>query len=100
METTTFNPVEMSRGVSEFGFMVVASSCFLITSVTTMFLYIRWLMRIINNIIETQQQSLKELLQSSKEQHLQHEEQIERQKDQGRTLDEIRSIVVILAKNS
>ena len=77
MEQSIINPAEMSRGVSEFGFMVVASSCFLITSVTTMFLYIRWLMRIINNIIETQQQSLRELLQSSKE--------------QGKVLDEVRS---------
>jgi len=86
METATFNPVEMSRGVSEFGFMVVASSCFLISAVTTTFLYIRWLMRIINNIIETHQQSLKELLQSSKEQG-------ERQKEQGRILEETWSVV-------
>jgi len=99
METTTFNPVEISRGVSEYGFMVVASSCFLITSVTTMILYIRWLMRIINNIIETQQQSLKELLQSLKEVLQSSKEQTERQREQGKVLDEVRSTLQRLANS-
>jgi len=89
MDTTTLNPVEMSRGISEFGFMTVASACFLLTSLIIQFLFIRWLMRIINDIIGTQQLSLKELLQSSKEQDERQKEQVERQKEQGRTLEEI-----------
>ena len=95
---TTINPVEMSRGISEFGFMAVASACFLLTSLTIMFLFIRWLMRIINDIIGTQHLSIKELLQSNKEQVERQKEQGERQKEQGRILEEVRSIIKILAK--
>jgi len=47
-------------------------------------------MKIIDNAVGTQTQSLKDLLQSSKEQNRAHEEQAERQKEQGKTLDEIR----------
>ena len=93
MEQSIINPVEMGRGISEFGFMSVASACFLLTSISVMFLFIRWLMQIFNHVVETQTQSIKELLQSNKE-------QVERQKEQGNTLDEIRSNVEILVKAS
>jgi K+ transporter len=86
MNTTTFDPVEMSRGISEYGFMVVASACFLFTSVTIMFLFFRWHTRILNSIIDTQQQSLKEILQSLREHNYQHIEQ-------SRILEEIREKV-------
>ena len=93
MEAVTFDPVEMSRGISEYGFMIVASACFLLTSVTIMFLFFRWHTRILNSIIDTQQQSLKEILQSLKELMQSSREQSERQKEQGRKLEEIKRIV-------
>ena len=86
METVTLDPVEMSRGISEYGFMIVASACFLFTSVTIMFLFFRWHTKILNSIIDTQQQSLKEILQSVKEHNYLHIEQ-------SRILEEIRSKV-------
>jgi len=86
METVTFDPVEMSRGISEYGFMIVASACFLFTSVTIMFLFFRWHTKILNSIIDTQQQSLKEILQSLKEHNYLHIEL-------SRILEEIRSRV-------
>ena len=87
MEQSMMNPVEMSRGISEYGFMIVASGCFLFTSVTIMFLFFRWHTRILNSIIDTQQQSLKEILQSIKEHNQLHIEE-------SRILQEIRSKLV------
>ena len=87
MEQSMMNPVEMSRSISEYGFMIVASGCFLFTSVTIMFLFFRWHTRILNSIIDTQQQSLKEILQSIKEHNQLHIEE-------SRILQEIRSKLV------
>jgi len=84
MEQSVINPVEMSRSISEFGFMIVASGCFLFTSIAIVFLFFRWHTRILNSIIDTQQQSLKEILQLLREHnHLDIE--------QSRMLEEIRA---------
>ena len=101
MEQSIINPVEMGRGISEYGFMSVASACFLLTSITIMFLFIRWFIQIHSDVVKTQTQSIKELLetqkellQSSKESNRAHEEQAERQKEQGKALEEIRLIIM------
>ena len=104
MEQSMMNPVEMSRGISEYGFMIVASGCFLFTSITTIFLFYRWHSKILGSIIDVSQrsqkdileslrdllQSTKELLYSLKEYNRLLEEQAERQKEQSRILEEIR----------
>ena len=94
MKPTTFNPIEVSRGISEYGFMSVASACFLLMSITIMFLFIRWLLQIFKNFIEIQNQSLKEILQSLRDHNQAHKEQAEREKEQGRMLEEIRERVI------
>ena len=68
METATFNPVEVSRGISEFGFMVVTSATYLICSASILFFFIKWFVRIIDNIIERQQRILDEILALEREQ--------------------------------
>jgi len=67
METTTLNPVEMSRGISEFGFLIVCSAIYLICSASLFFFFIKWFMRVIDNIIERQQRNLEEILQVQRE---------------------------------
>jgi hypothetical protein len=64
METVT----EIGRGISEFGFMVVCSGICLICSAMILFLFIKWFVRIIDNIIERQQTILDEILQLQREQ--------------------------------
>jgi len=69
MEEFILNPVEMSRGISELGFMAVSSAIYLICSASILFFFIKWFVRIIDNIIERQQHILDEILQLQKEQH-------------------------------
>lgn len=67
MEQTVLNPMEVGRGISEFGFMVVTSATYLISSATILFFFIRWFVRIVDNIIERQQRILDEILQLQRE---------------------------------
>jgi p-aminobenzoyl-glutamate transporter AbgT len=59
---------EISHSISDFGFMVVCSGIYLICSATILFLFIKWFVRIVDNIIERQQKILDEILQLQREQ--------------------------------
>ena len=59
---------EISQGITEFGFMVVCSAAYLICSASILFFFIKWFVRIIDNIIERQQRILDEILQLQREQ--------------------------------
>jgi len=63
METVS----ELSRRISELGFMAVASAAYLICSAGILFFFIKWFVRIIDNIIERQQRVLDEILQLQRE---------------------------------
>jgi len=67
MEQAVITPVEMSREISESGFLIVAAACFLFTSIATMILFFRWLLQNFNNVAQTQQQLLKALIELLKE---------------------------------
>lgn len=58
---------EISQQISEYGFMVVASAAYLICSALILLFFIRWFIRIIDNIIERQQRILDEILQLQRE---------------------------------
>ena len=59
---------EIGQGITEFGFMVVCSAIYLICSATILFFFIKWFVKIIDNIIERQQRILDEILQLQREQ--------------------------------
>ena len=65
METAT----TLSRGVSEFGFMVVCSAVYLVCSASVLFFFVKWFVRVVDNIIDRQQHILDEMLQLLKELH-------------------------------
>ncbi|OJV36457.1 MAG: hypothetical protein BGO29_03750 [Bacteroidales bacterium 36-12] len=65
---TVFNPQEVGKGIADFGFLIVAGATYLVYSATLFFFFIKWFVRIVNNIIEKQQRVLDELLQLQKEQ--------------------------------
>jgi hypothetical protein len=59
---------EVGNSVADFGFLVVAAALYLILSTSLFFFFVRWFMRIINGIIERQQDVLDEILNLQKEQ--------------------------------
>ena len=63
-----FNPQEVGKGIADFGFLVIAAATYLIYSASLFFFFIRWFIRIVNNIIERQQQVLDDILKLEKEQ--------------------------------
>ncbi len=70
MESINLDPLTMSKGITDFGFLVIAAAGYLVYSATIMFFFVKWFVRIINDIIKRQQSVLDELLQLQKEQHV------------------------------
>ena len=66
METTSI--VEVSRGISDYGFMVVTTATYLLCSATMLILMIQWFIKTINRIINKQQDILDEILRLQREQ--------------------------------
>jgi len=56
------NITEISQSVSDHGFMVVTTAAYLLCSVTMLILLIRWFVKIVNRIINKQQDVLDEIL--------------------------------------
>jgi len=63
-----FNPQEVGKGIADFGFVIVAAAAYMIYSATMFFLFIKWFMRIVNGIIDRQQQVLLEIVTLQKQQ--------------------------------
>jgi hypothetical protein len=60
---------EVGNSVADFGFLVVAAALYLILSSSLFFFFVKWFMRIINGIIERQQNVLNEILNLQKQQN-------------------------------
>jgi len=54
------------KSISEYGFMIVASACFLFMSITTIFLFYRWYSKILGSIVDDSRQSQKEISETMK----------------------------------
>jgi hypothetical protein len=67
METLITDPAETSRVISEFGFMAVCSAVYLGCSASLFFFFVKWFVRVVDNIIERQQRNLDEILQVQRE---------------------------------
>jgi len=63
-----FNPQEVGKGIADFGFVIIAAAAYIIYSATIFFLFIKWFIRIINGIIDRQQQVLQEIVTLQKQQ--------------------------------
>jgi hypothetical protein len=63
-----FNPQEVGKGIADFGFVIIAAAAYMIYSATMFFLFIKWFMRIVNGIIDRQQQVLQEIVTLQKQQ--------------------------------
>ena len=58
----------ISQSISEYGFMVVCTAIYLVCSACVLFFFVKWFVRIVDNIIERQQRILDEILQLQREQ--------------------------------
>ena len=63
-----FDPIEVGKNISNLGFMIVATAIYLSTSAGIIFFFIRWVVRIMDNIINKQQGILEEILSIQKDQ--------------------------------
>ena len=62
MENVLASLPELGRSISEFGLLALCSAAYLLATGSILFFFIRWFVRIINNIILRQQNTLDELL--------------------------------------
>jgi hypothetical protein len=60
------NPIEVAKGISDYGFMAVTAAFFLVVTGSMLWIFIRWFIKIINNLMETQH-SINKLLEVQKE---------------------------------
>ena len=68
METVFSSLPEVGKSISEVGILAICSAAYLLASGSILFFFIRWFVRIINNIINRQQSILDEILQLQREQ--------------------------------
>jgi hypothetical protein len=60
------NPIEVAKGISDYGFMAVTAAFFLVVSGGMLWIFIRWFIKIVNNLMDTQK-SIKELIDIQKD---------------------------------
>ena len=60
------NLQEVGNSVADFGFLIVAAASYIILSTSLFFSFVKWFVRIINGIIERQQNVLDEILNLQK----------------------------------
>jgi hypothetical protein len=63
---TALNLQEVGNSVADFGFLIVAAASYIILSTSLFFFFVKWFVRIINGIIERQQNVLDEILNLQK----------------------------------
>ena len=64
------DPLEVGRSISNLGFMIIATAIYLSVSAGIIFFFIRWVVRIIDLVINKQQGILEEILEIQKKQVL------------------------------
>jgi len=67
MEPVVTDPFKMGQSIADVGFVIMAAAGYLVYSAIIIFVFLKWFVRIVNGIIENQQQSLNEMLSLLKE---------------------------------
>ncbi len=60
--------VEVAKGISDFGMMAVTSAFFLIISSVLLIFFAKWLIKVVNGILDNQNETLRQLLEENREQ--------------------------------
>lgn len=61
--------LDMAKGISEYGILIVIAAVFLVFSVAMMMIFVRFFVRTVDNIIKTQQKTLSDLLDETRDQN-------------------------------
>lgn len=62
------NPIEVGKGISDFGFIVMTAAFYLIVTGIMLVFFIKWFINIVNGIIDRQQKTMDEILSIQKAQ--------------------------------
>lgn len=81
MEEAIITPIDLGKSISEWGFMALATAFYLTYSALLFGFFMRWLVRIINNIINEQKQALSNIQEMQKQTIDLQEQQLKWQKD-------------------
>lgn len=60
---------ETGRAIADVGFLIVAAAAYIVYSSALIFVFMKWTMRIVNDIIVKQQELLEEILLLQRQQH-------------------------------
>ena len=63
------NLTETGKAIADAGFLIVAAAAYIVYSSALIFIFMKWTMRIVNDIIAKQQQLLEEILALQRQQH-------------------------------
>lgn len=77
--------VEVAKGIGDFGMMAVSAAFFLIFSFFMMGVFVKWFIKIINGIVDTNTKMIKSLLEETKMQNVKLEEIREGLSDESMT---------------
>ena len=79
--------IEIAKGISDYGMLTITAAFFLVISGSMLIIFIRWFVRIINNVIGEQRETTKELIQETQNQN---KELLEETRSQNEKLEDIR----------
>jgi len=66
MEIPVANPVETGKNIVDTGFMVTTAAFYLIYSAIIIFFFVKWFVKLVNEILKEYRQTMDELLQLQK----------------------------------
>ncbi len=68
MEEVTKGGLDVAKGISDYGMMAVTAGFFLVISALMMVIFVKWFIKVVNNILEKQNVVLDQLLEQNREQ--------------------------------
>jgi len=66
MEIPVTNPVETGKSIVDNGFIVMTAAFYLVYSAVILFFFVKWFVRLINEILKDYRQTMIEMLQLQK----------------------------------
>jgi hypothetical protein len=66
LQIENISPVAVAKGISDYGFMAVTAAFFLVIAGGMLWIFIRWFIKIVNNLMDTQE-SIRQLMDIQKD---------------------------------
>jgi len=62
MDISVANPIDMGKGIVDTGFIVTTAAFYLIYSAIIIFFFVKWFVRLVNEILKDYRQTMTEIL--------------------------------------